>query len=261
MIQWLLNILGIQAALDDYEKRITSLEKNNRELRENIEILRTHLMTRRDRQSIQVRREPISLEEKLIGFFNRRPQWNLKISTDRRNLVQFINAHKQITKNTVYGYLITWKGGETTVGYVGESCNSREPHKRPRIILGNCRSIEMHNTAGESILLNDIRRRQGIIDKMVYFVACNTGPYMSKSTVQTLERNLYSTLGGYDGKRILPTGEIVSVEDWIMWLNRQACVPPDLGKSYASWKGGREKSIQKYKGRWVQYASTTGFFV
>ena len=167
MIQWILNILGIQSILDEYEKRINRLEKDNRKLRENIEVFRTHVMTLQNRPSVQARREPISLEEKLIAFFNRRPQWNLKISPNRRNLVQFIKTHQRITKNTMYGYLITWKSGETTVGYVGESCNSREPHKRPRIILGNCRSIEMHNTAGESILLNDIRTREGIIDKMM----------------------------------------------------------------------------------------------
>ena len=261
MIHWILNILGIQAILDEYEKRINRLEKDNRKLRENIEIFRTYVMTRQDLPSVQVKGEPRSLEEKLIAFFDRRPQWNLKISPNRRNLVHFIKTHQRITKNTMYGYLITWKSGETTVGYVGESCNSREPHKRPRIILGDCRSIEMHNTAGESILLNDIRTREGIIDKMVYFVACNTGPYLSKSTVRTLEKSLYSTLGGYDGKRIMPTGEIVSVEDWIIWLNRQAWIPQEIGISYASWKGGREKSIQKHKDLWVQYADATGFFV
>ena len=265
MIQWLLNIFGIQTILDGYEKRIIRLEKDNRKLRETNEVFRTHLthlMARNNRPLAQEKRLPVTLKDKLISFFDRRPQWNLKTSTNRRNLIQFINEHKEVTKNTLYGYLISWKDGETTVGYVGQSSAKTRSTDRPRIILGSCRSIDNHNAAGESILLNDISiHSQGTIKEIVYFVACNTGPYINNAANKTLEKNLYSTLGGQDGKRTMPSGQIVSVEQWIMWLNRQAWVPQEIGTRYASKKGGRERSIHEHKDLWVKYAEGTGFFV
>jgi len=213
-----------------------------------------------------------SLTQSLKLFFGKHTFWQLQMSDDRSDLIDFMHKLKTYTNNTIYGYLVHWSSGSTTVGYVGESCDKQDASRRPRVILGDLKCIEAHNATGESMLLHSLQKNSDAVDKITYFVACNTGSFIEKEATKKMESELYQVLNGEDGKRVLPTGDVVSIDEGINWLYQYPKIDPknmlssSMKRSYADnihqqRGGGREHSLREFKESWKNFGKSTGFFL
>lgn len=213
-----------------------------------------------------------SLTQDLKLFFSKHTFWKLQMSDNRSDLIDFMHRLKRYTNNTMYGYLVHWSSGATTVGYVGESCDRQDASRRPRVILGDLKSIESHNATGESMLLHSLQKNSDVVDKITYFVACNTGSFIEKEVTKKMESELYQVLNGEDGKRVLPTGDVVSIDEGINWLYQYSKIDPKnmlssmAKRSYADnlhrqQGGGREHSLREFKESWKNFGESTGFFL
>ena len=212
-----------------------------------------------------------TLFDKVSRYFKQHQDWVFEISKSRHKLIEYIDRYKHSTQNTVYGFLITWSNGKTTVGYVGESCSkSKGPTKRPEIMLGGCPSLQDHNASGESVLVWDICQNTSLIKDITYFVACNQGEYIPRYTkTQDMEKELYTLLDGQVEKRVSREGKIIPIEDWIMWLTSQSSLPSRLGERYArnehhNMPEGRENCFHDTKAdglAWKEFSRERGFII